>query len=142
MSIGAILRNKGDTVHSVACGTTLREAVAMLARHRIGAMPVLEGGKVAGIVSERDVIQCLEREGAAVLDKPVEAAMTAPAITVTSDLSVLVGLSQMTRSRVRHLPVVEDGKLVGIVSIGDLVKYRMDRIESEAEALRNYIQSA
>ena len=142
MTIGAILQTKGHTVHSVECDTTLREAVAELARHRIGAMPVLKGGAVAGIISERDVINCLEREGAEVLDSPVEKAMTAPAITVTPDVSILVGLSQMTHRRVRHLPVVEDGRLIGIVSIGDLVKHRMDRIESEAEALRTYIQSA
>ena len=76
------------------------------------------------------------------LDGPVERVMTAPAITVSTDVSVLAALSQMTQRRIRHLPVVEGGELIGLVSIGDLVKYRIDRIETEAEAMRNYIQSA
>ena len=93
-------------------------------------------------MSERDIIYCLRSDGAAMLDWTVEKVMTAPAITVTPDVSMLAALSQMTKRRIRHLPVVEDGVLVGIVSIGDLVKYRIDRIEDEAEAMRSYIQSA
>ena len=113
----------------------------MLAEYRIGALPVLRGGKVAGVFSERDVIYCLKSDGAAVLDWPVERVMTAPAITVTNDVTVLTALSQITRRRIRHLPVVEGDRLIGIVSIGDLVKYRMDQIEQEAEAMLSYIQS-
>ncbi|MDP8994712.1 MAG: CBS domain-containing protein [Pseudomonadota bacterium] len=119
-----------------------RQAVALLAERRIGAVPVMKQGKVAGIMSERDIIYCLRSDGAAVLDWPVERVMTAPAITAEPRMSVLAGLSLMTRRRIRHLPVVEGERLVGLVSIGDLVKYRMDKIEAEAEAMREYIQSA
>ena len=92
-------------------------------------------------MSERDIIYCLKSDGAAVLDWTVERIMTAPAITVDPDTEVLGALSLMTRRRIRHLPVVEGEALIGIVSIGDLVKYRMDKIEADAEAMLTYIQS-
>ena len=142
MSITAILSNKGDEVVTVECDTPVRDAVGLLADRRIGAVPVLKGGKVVGIMSERDVIYCLKSDGAAMLDWTVERVMSSPAITAEPSMSVLAGLSLMTKRRIRHLPVVEDGRLIGLVSIGDLVKYRMDRIEAEAAALRDYIQSA
>jgi CBS domain-containing protein len=142
MTIAAILQNKGAEVLSVQAAAPVREAVELLAVRRIGALPVLRGESVAGIMSERDVIYCLKSDGAAVLDWPVEKIMTAPAITVTRDQQVLGALSLMTRRRIRHLPVVEGERLIGIVSIGDLVKYRMDAIEREAEQMLAYIQSA
>jgi CBS domain-containing protein len=142
MTIAAILHGREDAIVSVGAGTLVRDAVAMLAEKRIGALPVLEGHRVVGIMSERDVIYCLASEGASVLDEPVSRVMTAPAITIEPNLSVLAALSQMTRRRIRHLPVLEDGRLIGFVSIGDLVAYRLDRIEQEAEAMRAYIQSA
>ncbi|MDP8914717.1 MAG: CBS domain-containing protein, partial [Pseudomonadota bacterium] len=98
--------------------------------------------KVAGIISERDIVYCLARDGEAVLDVKVERVMTAPAITVTPDVQVLAALSQMSKRRIRHLPVVDGKRLIGIVSIGDLVAYRIAHIEQEAEAMRAYIQSA
>lgn len=142
MTIAAILSGKGTDVVTIPGDATVREAVALLAEKRIGAVPVIEGGAVAGIFSERDVIHCLQREGAAALDGPVRAVMTAPAITVSRDEPVLAALSLMTQRRVRHLPVVEGGTLLGFVSIGDLVKYRIERIEAEANQMRAYIQSA
>lgn len=142
MTIAAILNRKGGDLLSVECDTPVREAVAMLAANKIGSLPVLRGGKVAGIMSERDIIYCLARDAGAVLDWPVEKVMTSPAITVTPDVAVLAALSQMSRKRIRHLPVVENDQLIGIVSIGDLVAYRIERIEQEAEAMRAYIQSA
>jgi CBS domain-containing protein len=142
MTIGAILEGKGSEVVSVACDTMLREAVELLADRRIGAMPVLKGAEVVGIISERDIIQCLKGNGADILDWEVERVMTAPAITVTRDVPVLVALSMMTRRRIRHLPVLEGGEVIGIVSIGDLVAHRIAHIEREAEAMRNYIQNA
>jgi CBS domain-containing protein len=93
-------------------------------------------------MSERDIIYGLARDGAAVLDWKIEKVMTSPAITVTADVPVLSALSQMSRKRIRHLPVVEGDRLIGIVSIGDLVAYRIEKIEQEAEAMRAYIQSA
>jgi CBS domain-containing protein len=142
MTIAAILEGKGRDVVTVEAATTVREAVALLAEKRIGALPVMEEDRVAGVMSERDVIYCLGSDGAAVLDWPVSRIMTAPALTVEPGFAVLAALSQMTKRRFRHLPVVEEGRLVGLVSIGDLVAYRIARIEQEAEAMRNYIQSA
>jgi CBS domain-containing protein len=102
----------------------------------------MEAGAVAGIFSERDVIYKLSEQGPGVLDRQVGDVMTAPAVTVDPQTEVLAALSLMTKRRIRHLPVMERGQMVGFVSIGDLVKYRIDRIESEAEALRTYIQTA
>ena len=141
MTISLILQNKGSEVLTVACDTSVRDAVTLLAERKIGAVPVLRGGQVAGIMSERDIIYCLRSDGAAVLDWPVERIMTAPAITVTPDTEILGALSLMTRRRIRHLPVVDGGALIGLVSIGDLVKFRMDKIEAEAAAMLSYIQS-
>jgi CBS domain-containing protein len=142
MTIAAILGGKGGEVLSIACDTTVREAIEILAENRIGSLPVLKDGRVVGIMSERDVIYCLRSDGAVILDWPVEQIMTAPAITVEPDIGALVALSMMTKRRIRHLPVVESDRLIGIVSIGDLVAYRINRIEQEAEAMRAYIQSA
>ena len=142
MTIAAILEGKPRDIVSVEAGTRVRDAVALLAEKKIGAMPVLDGERVVGIMSERDVIYCLSSDGAAMLDWPVSRVMTAPAITIESRVPVLVALSQMTRRRIRHLPVVDDERMVGFVSIGDLVAYRISRIEEEAEAMRAYIQSA
>ncbi|WP_332812790.1 CBS domain-containing protein [Sphingomonas sp.] len=139
MTIGAILARKGGDVVSIDGNSSVAEAIALLAEKRIGAVPVVDNGGVAGVFSERDVIYCLRSDGAEMLGWPVVQVMTAPAITVTRDVSVLAAMSQMTQRRIRHLPVVEDGRLIGIVSIGDLVKFRIDRIEEEAEALRTYI---
>jgi CBS domain-containing protein len=103
---------------------------------------VVEDGQVLGIFSERDVVYGLEREGAALLAKTVGEVMTSPAVTIAPDMPIISALSLMTRRRVRHLPIVDGERLVGFVSIGDLVKHRMDKIESEAEAMRSYIQGA
>lgn len=140
MTIAAILSGKGQDVVTIDGDRTVEQAVTLLAERRIGAVPVLEDGQVAGIFSERDVIYCLARDGASALDRPVRDVMTMPAITVTRNESVFAALALMTRRRIRHLPVVEDGRLVGLVSIGDLVKYRIERIENEANAMREYIQ--
>lgn len=142
MTIAAILSGKGGKLLSVECDTPVREAVALLAANKIGSLPVTRDTRVVGIMSERDIVYCIASDGAAVLDWPVERVMTSPAITVSRDVPVLSALSQMSRKRIRHLPVVEGEKLIGIVSIGDLVAYRISRIEQEAEAMRAYIQGA
>ena len=141
MTIAAILGGKGHEVVSISADRTVAEAVTLLAGRRIGAVPVLDGDTIAGIFSERDVIHCLEEFGVAALDRTVSQVMTAPAITVSPAETALGALALMTRRRVRHLPVVDGGKIVGFISIGDLVKYRIDKIESEAEAMRAYIQA-
>lgn len=142
MTIAAIMARKGGKLVSVECDTLVREAVQLLAEHRIGSLPVVRNGEVAGIMSERDIIYCLARDGESVLGWPVEKVMTAPAITVTADVPVLAALSMMSQRRIRHLPVVEGERLIGLVSIGDLVAHRIARIEEEAEAMRTYIQTA
>lgn len=142
MTIAAILNGKGNEVVQARSGDAVLQVARMLAERRIGCVPVVEDGAVVGIFSERDLLYHLAQQGADVLERPVGEIMTAPAISIDRQTPVLVALSLMTRRRIRHLPVVEEGALLGIVSIGDLVKYRIDRIESEATALRDYIQSA
>ncbi len=142
MTIGRIIGERSREVISCQAATPVREAVSILSERRIGALPVLDGDTVAGIFSERDVIHQLKAHGPAMLERTVGEAMTAPAITVTPETTVLEALGLMTRRRIRHLPVVVDGRIVDFVSIGDLVKYRIDHIQSEAEALRVYIQTA
>jgi CBS domain-containing protein len=142
MTIAAILSTKGSEVATVPAGTRVRDAVSLLAEKRIGAVPVLEAGAIRGIFSERDLVRCVCDHGSDVLDWPVDQVMSSPVETVDMATPILSALATMTQRRMRHLPVVEGGQIRGIVSIGDLVKHRIERIEAEAEALRTYIQSA
>ncbi|WP_156681148.1 CBS domain-containing protein [Sphingomonas profundi] len=142
MTIGAIISSQDRTVITVTADARVADVVALLAQKRIGAVPVLREGQVDGIISERDILYRLASEGGAILERTVAEVMTRPAITVTSDLPVMSALGLMTKRRIRHLPVVDADRLVGFVSIGDLVKMRIDRIEAEAIAMRDYIQSA
>ena len=142
MTIAAVLGTKGNQVETIDAGAPVSEAVQKLGEKRIGALLVTEAGRIAGIMSERDVIYGMRDHGSDLFESPVGRVMTAPAITAESSTSVLAALALMTQRRIRHLPVVDNGQLKGIVSIGDLVKYRMERIEAEAEAMRAYIQSA
>jgi CBS domain-containing protein len=141
MSIQAILGDKGTDVATISAEAKVSEAVRVLGDRRIGALPVVEDERIVGIMSERDVIYCLKDHGAEVLDWPISRVMTSPAITVDPSTEVLNALALITQKRVRHLPVVSGGRLIGIVSIGDLVKHRIERIEFEAQAMREYIQS-
>ncbi len=142
MNVAQIIAQRGSS-DIIACDVTtpVSEVVRTLATKRIGALPVLRDGKVVGIVSERDVIYRLADKGAICLEQPVEAIMTSPAITVEPATTVDETLAMMTRRRFRHFPVVENGALVGFISIGDLVKHKMDEVQHEAEALRSYIQA-
>ena len=142
MTIATILKRKGQDVVQVQSSDTVLSVVQRLAERRIGCVPVVDDGTVVGIFSERDLVYRVAQEGAAVLERPVGEIMTAPAITTDDRTPVIHCLSLMTKRRIRHLPVVVDGTLVGLVSIGDLVKFRIDPIESEAAALRDYIQTA
>ena len=142
MNVQMILGDKGTEVATIAADATVGDAVGILGERRIGALPVVDGDQVSGIMSERDVIYCLRDHGAEVLGWPISRVMSSPAITVDPSTDVLTALALITQRRVRHLPVVSGGRLVGIVSIGDLVKHRIERIEHEAAAMREYIQSA
>ena len=140
MTIAAIIGPGGQSVYTAAQSESVSEVVTRLAEHRIGALPVVEGGAVVGIFSERDIVYGVARHGSAFLAKTVGEVMTSPAVTVTADTAILSALSMMTKRRIRHLPVVENGRLTGFVSIGDLVKHRIEKIEAEASAMRDYIQ--
>ena len=142
MTIARLIQ--GRSVQMIRCNgnTPVRDAVALLADKRIGAVPVYDGDKLSGIFSERDVIQQLHELGPTMLDRTVSELMSAPPVTVSPDTAVLDALALMTRRRVRHLPVVQDGTVIDFISIGDLVKFRIDHIQSEAEAMRSFIQMA
>ncbi|MEO9598927.1 CBS domain-containing protein [Parasphingorhabdus sp.] len=142
MTIHSILQGRNHEIYSCTADMSVSQAVQILAEKRIGALPVLDGEAVIGIFSERDVLHSIRKYGHAAMDHVVRDVMTADVISVDRSKSAIGALSLMTKRRIRHLPVVEDGKLVGFVSIGDLVKYRIDKIENEAAAMRDYIQSA
>lgn len=142
MTIAAILQRKGSDVIQVGPGDSVLAVVRLLADRRIGCVPVVEDGQVVGIFSERDFIHRVARDGASAFDHTIGEVMTTPAIVIDERTPVLHGLSLMTKRRIRHLPVVTEGRLVGMISIGDLVKFRIDTIESEAASLRDYIQTA
>lgn len=141
MTIGAILHGRSGAVISARPADSVRAVVDLLAQNRIGAVPVVEGDAVVGIFSERDIVRLLSSYGPDALDRTLDDVMTKSPVTCDSNMAVIGALSQMTQKRIRHLPVVDGGKMVGFVSIGDLVKYRIDRIEAEAAAMRDYIAS-
>ncbi|MEU8799878.1 CBS domain-containing protein [Spirillospora sp. NPDC048819] len=143
MRIRDILRRKGDTVATVRPDATVRQLLAVLAEHNIGAVVVSpDGTSIAGIASERDVVRSLHERGAALLDRPVSDIMTAE-VRSCGPADMVEDLRRaMTEHRFRHVPVTEDGRLVGIVSIGDVVKSAIDELESEREHLVGYIQRA
>lgn len=143
MQVSKLIAGRASSdIVSCAPDATLQDVVHILAEHRIGAMPVMEGRKVVGIISERDVMYCLAAEGGEGLAKRVSEAMTAPVISVECTTSSLEALALMTERRFRHLPVVEDGEMCGFLSIGDLVKSRLDEVSVEANAMREYIRMA
>ncbi|MBW8483311.1 CBS domain-containing protein [Actinomadura parmotrematis] len=143
MRISDVLRSKGGAVATVTPETTVRDLLGVLAEHNIGASVVsADGAGIDGIVSERDVVRRLHERGAGLLDAPVAEIMTARVRTCAPADRVDDLRRTMTEHRIRHLPVTEDGRLVGIVSIGDVVKSAIDALESEREHLVDYIQRA
>ncbi len=143
MFLSQILKSKGDMVFTAQPGETIAAVAALLHSRRVGAMVVVnEDHDVIGIVSERDVVRIVAEEGGAGLDRPVSACMTRDVYFADPEETVDVLLERMTDRRVRHLPVCRNGKLVGIISIGDLVKSRIAESEAEAEGLRAYISAA
>ena len=142
MNVETILRSKGGAVTTVAPRATIRDAVALLRRERIGALVVSGGARVEGILSERDIVHGLADRGAPLLDATVEELMTRRVFTCTPRDSVGDLMAMMTERRIRHIPVLKDGALAGIVSIGDVVKHRLDEIEYEASSLRSFIAGA
>lgn len=140
MSVAEILKRKGSNVYSVTSEQPVGEALAMMTKHRVGAVLVVDaGGGIAGILSERDLVRAMAKNGKAVFDKRVGELMTTPVVTCSSKDPVGAIEGMMTAQRFRHVPVVDDGKLIGIISIGDVVKSRIEEAEAEVDALRRYI---
>lgn len=143
MTISKIIGDR-DATDIISCDVTtpVAEAVNLLAGKRIGALPVIKDGKIAGIISERDVVYRLAEKGHDALDMTVGEIMTSPAVTVEPTTLIDDALALMTKRRFRHFPVIDGEKLVAFISIGDLVKHKIDEVEHEAAALRDYIQHA
>jgi len=143
MIVKAILSAKGGDVISIDPTATLDTAVKTLAEHKIGALLVLgTDRRVIGILSERDIVRALAARGAGVLAEPLAQVMTRKVVTCSESDSVGVLMERMTTGKFRHLPVIEDERVIGVVSIGDVVKHRLQEIEQESAALRDYIQTA
>jgi CBS domain-containing protein len=143
MNVETILRNKGSRVATIRPDATIADAVDALRRERIGALIVSEDGEsVDGILSERDIVIALADSGTNLLSRTVDEIMTRNVLTCAPSDTVGALMAEMTNRRIRHFPVVADGRLCGIVSIGDLVKNRLDEVEFEAQSLRSFIASA
>jgi CBS domain-containing protein len=142
MTVRAILSAKGSQIASVEPDVKLSAAVKILSERQIGSVLVVSGSRIDGILSERDVVRALDERGAGALDEPVSAAMTRKVVSCRLSDTVAHLMEVMTAEKFRHLPVVEEGKLVGLVSIGDVVKLRVQEYEDEQEALRDYIKTA
>jgi CBS domain-containing protein len=140
MSVASILRHKGHAVTSVSPKSTVTEVAQTLATQRIGAVLVQDAaGQLLGIVSERDLVRAVAADGAGALEKTAAQLMTGVLFTVSPHTTVAQAMARMTECRVRHLPVLEDGELVGMISIGDVVKARIDQQASEVDSLTAYV---
>jgi len=143
MIVKTILSAKGNDVISIEPTATLETAVRTLADHRIGALLVLgPDRRVIGILSERDIVRVLAEQGAGALNQPLSQVMTRKVVTCNSSDTIGVIMERMTAGKFRHVPVVEQEQVIGVVSIGDVVKYRLQEMEHESAALRDYIQTA
>jgi CBS domain-containing protein len=143
MTVSIILAAKGREVATIEPGATLKSAVALLAERRIGAVLVLGAdNRIVGILSERDIVRAVAEAGAAALEEPVSQSMTRKVSTCTESETIASLMERMTAGKFRHLPVVDQGRLVGIVSIGDVVKHRLQEMERDSAAMRDYIQTA
>jgi CBS domain-containing protein len=143
MNVQSILDTKGGDVMSIAPTATLQNAVHRLAEHRIGALLVLgPDHRVVGIVSERDIVRVLAERGPGVLSEPLSTVMTRTVVTCTRSDTIGDIMERMTKGKFRHVPVLDQDRVIGVVSIGDVVKLRLREMEDESSALRDYIQTA
>jgi CBS domain-containing protein len=140
MTVKAILSLKGCDVATIEPAASLATAAEVLAERRIGALVVMDSAnRLAGILSERDIVRALAERGAAALDERLDQAMTRSIVTCTEAMTVSEIMKRMTVGKFRHVPVVEFGRLVGIVSIGDVVKYRLETMQHESQSMREYV---
>ena len=142
MTVRAILDTKGHQIQSVEPEAKLSAAIKILSERRIGAVLVMSKGRMEGILSERDIVRVLGERGAAALDEPVSSVMTRKVVSCRQNDTVAAIMEMMTMGKFRHLPVVDEGIVVGLISIGDVVKWRVGEYEMEQEALRQYIKTA
>jgi CBS domain-containing protein len=142
MTVRAILDSKGHHILSVEPEAKLSAAIKLLGERKIGAALVMSKGRIEGILSERDIVRVLSERGASVLDEPVGEVMTRKVISCRQNDTVAAIMEMMTMGKFRHLPVVEGERVVGLISIGDIVKWRVQEYENEQEALRQYIKTA
>lgn len=142
MTVRAILDTKGHHILNVEPEAALAAAVKILGERKIGAVLVMSRGRIEGILSERDIVRVLAERGAAVLDEPVSSVMTRKVVSCRQNDTVAAIMEIMTLGKFRHLPVVEGERVVGLISIGDVVKWRVQEYENEQEALRQYIKTA
>ncbi len=142
MLVSQILKDKGDLVFTAAPGDSVAAVAALLHTRRVGAMVIVgENGEVVGIISERDVVRAVAEGGAGALTRTVETCMTKDVVFAAPGETVDILMSRMTDRRIRHLPVVREGRLAGIISIGDLVKHKISEVEAEADGLKQYISA-
>src|SRR6266850_5279509 len=142
MTVRSILDTKGHQIQSIEPAAKLSAAIKILGERKIGAVLVMDQERLEGILSERDIVRVLGERGARVLEEPVSAVMTRKVVSCRESDTVAGIMEMMTLGKFRHLPVVEDGKVVGLISIGDIVKRRVHEYETEQEALRDYIKTA
>ena len=142
MLVSQILRTKGDDVFTIKPGELVGAVAELLSSKRVGAFVVLEADRVVGIVSERDIVRAVAQQGGAALARPVSEFMTAKVVVADPGETVDSLLSRMSDRRIRHLPVCKNDRLVGIVSIGDLVKWKISEVEAEADGLKAYIAAS
>ena len=142
MTVRAILDTKGHNILSVEPQAKLSAAVKLLGERKIGAVLVMSNGQIEGILSDRDIVRVLSERGAGVLEAPVSEVMTRKVVSCRQNDTVAAIMEMMTNGKFRHLPVVEDERVVGLISIGDVVKWRVQEYENEQEALRQYIKTA
>jgi CBS domain-containing protein len=142
MTVRSILDSKGHQILSVGPEAKLADAIKILSERKIGAVLVMSAGRIEGILSERDIVRVLSERGAGVLDEPVSSVMTRKVVSCRQSDTVAGIMEMMTLGKFRHLPVVEGDRVVGLISIGDVVKWRVQEYENEQEALRTYIKTA
>src|SRR5580693_10676705 len=143
MTVSVILAHKGRDVVTIDPAETLAQAIKTLAEKRIGALLILGADRrIAGILSERDIVRALAERGAAALDEPVSGAMTRKVSTAHERETIASIMERMTAGKFRHVPVVDQGRLTGVVSIGDVVKHRLQEMERDSAAMRDYILTA
>ena len=142
MTVRAILDTKGHQIMSVEPDAPMSAAIRLLGEKKIGAVLVMNQSRVEGILSERDIVRVLGDRGAAVLEEPVSNVMTRKVVSCKETDTVAEIMEAMTTGKFRHLPVIDNGKVVGLISIGDIVKWRVREYETEQEALRDYIKTA